>query len=116
MSLGMLSTGLSGLRVAQMGLQVTQHNITNVNSQGFSRQYIQQSPSLADGNGSGYFGTGATVNSVRRSYSLFLAQQSMTSQTRASEAEALSAKLGQLDNMFGDLGSGLTPALQEFFK
>lgn len=116
MATGMLSVGITGIQAAQMGLQVTQHNIANANTEGYSRQYIQQSAGIPRLTGSGYFGSGTTVDTVYRSYDRYLTAQTASAQTRASEYEALAAKLGQLDNMFGDASAGLAPAIQDFFR
>ena len=46
MSIGAISSGLSGLRSAQMALDVSAHNIANANTAGFNPQTIphQESP------------------------------------------------------------------------
>ena len=116
MATGMLITGISGIRAAQIGLQVTQHNIANANTDGFSRQYITQSPGIPVSTGAGYLGTGTTVDTVRRAYDQYLTQQTVAAQTKAAESDTMAAKLAQLDNMFGDVNAGLTPAIQDFFE
>lgn len=115
MGSGMLSIGITGIHAAQLGLEATQHNIANANTPGYSRQYIQQSAGIPRLTGSGYFGSGTTVDTVRRSYDKYLTQQVQSAQTNASESAAQLAKLSQIDNMLGDPSSGLAPALQEFF-
>lgn len=113
---GILSTGVTGIQAAQLGLQITQHNISNVNTPGYNRQYLLQSAAVAQAGGSGFIGNGTMVDSVRRAYDNFLTQQTFTAQSRVSEAETMYNKLSQIDNMFGDASSGLTTSLQEFFK
>jgi flagellar hook-associated protein 1 FlgK len=111
----MLSIGITGIHAAQQGLDATQHNIANANTPGYSRQYIQQSAGVPHLTGSGYFGSGTTVDTVRRAYDKYLTAQTFTAQTSASESETQLAQLSQLDNMLGDPNSGLAPALQDFF-
>lgn len=113
---GILSTGVTGIQAAQLGLQITQHNISNVNTPGYNRQYLLQSAAVAVSSGSGFIGNGTTVDSVRRAYDNFLTQQAFTAQSRVSESETMYNKLSQIDNMFGDASSGLTTSLQDFFK
>lgn len=115
MSSGMLSIGITGIHAAQLGLEATQHNIANANTPGYSRQYIQQSAGIPRLTGSGYFGSGTTVDTVRRSYDKYLTAQTFASQAAASESATQLAKLSQIDNMLGDPSSGLAPAMQEFF-
>jgi flagellar hook-associated protein 1 FlgK len=111
----MLSIGITGIHAAQMGLEATQHNIANANTPGYSRQYIQQSAGIPRLTGSGYFGSGTAVDTVRRAYDKYLTVQTFAAQTAASESATQLAKLSQIDNMLGDPSSGLAPALQDFF-
>lgn len=115
MSSGMLSIGITGIHAAQLGLEATQHNIANANTPGYSRQYIQQSAGIPRLTGSGYFGSGTTVDTVRRAYDKYLTAQTFAAQAAASESATQLAKLSQIDNMLGDPSSGLAPAMQEFF-
>lgn len=115
MSTGMLSIGITGIHAAQLGLEATQHNIANANTPGYSRQYIQQSAGIPRLTGAGYFGSGTTVDTVRRAYDKYLTAQTFAAQANASESQTQLAKLSQIDNMLGDQNSGLAPALQEFF-
>lgn len=115
MSSGMLSIGITGIHAAQLGLEATQHNIANANTPGYSRQYIQQSAGIPRLTGSGYFGSGTTVDTVRRAYDKYLTAQTFAAQATASESATQLAKLSQIDNMLGDPSSGLAPAMQEFF-
>lgn len=112
---GILSTGITGIQAAQLGLQVTQHNIANVNTPGYNRQFLLQSAGVAQATGSGFMGSGTSVDSVRRAYDKYLTEQTFVAQSRVSESETMLAKLSQIDNMFGDASSGLASALQDFF-
>ena len=115
MSTGILSIGISGIRAAQLGLEATQHNIANANTAGYSRQYIQQSAGVPLLTGSGIFGTGTSVDTVRRAYDQVLTSQVFSAQAGASQSDAYLAKISQIDNMLGDTSSGLSSALQSFF-
>jgi len=115
MSSGMLSIGITGIHAAQLGLEATQHNIANANTPGYSRQYIQQSAGIPRLTGSGYFGSGTTVDTVRRAYDKYLTVQTFAAQAAASESTTQLAKLSQIDNMLGDSSSGLASAMQDFF-
>jgi flagellar hook-associated protein 1 FlgK len=109
------SIGLSGLAAAQAGLVATGHNISNVNTPGYSRQEVLQLPSSPQFNGGSFYGRGVDVVAVRRVYSDYLAAQALATRTEAGALSALSTELAQLDNLFGDPASGLPPALSEFF-
>jgi len=110
------SIGLSGLAAAQAGLLTTSHNITNVNTPGFSRQEIIQGARLPQFSGAGYLGQGVNVTTVRRIYSSFLTAQTQSAQAQASHLDAYSTQLSGLDNIFADPTTGLAPALADLWS
>lgn len=115
MGSGILSIGITGIHAAQLGLEATQHNIANANTPGYSRQYIQQSAGIPRLTGSGYFGSGTSVDTVRRAYDKVLTSQTFSAQAASSQSEAYLAKISQVDNMLGEASSGLSTAMQDFF-
>ncbi len=115
MGTDMLAIGISGLHAAQLGLQVTQHNIANANTEGYNRQSLLQSASAPVASGAGYFGTGASVDTVVRSYDKYITKQIYSAQSQASSAEVAAGKLSQIDNLLGDASVGLSSAMTEFF-
>lgn len=116
MGSSVLSIGVSGLNAAQMGLSVAGHNIANAATPGFSRQSIVQGTNIAVQSGSGYLGQGTNVQTVKRVYSDFLAKQVMSASTTAAELDTYSREIQQIDNLLADPSSGLSPALQTFFR
>jgi flagellar hook-associated protein 1 FlgK len=115
MGMGIISTGTSALLAAQMGLQTTEHNISNANTPGFNRQSTIQSSNVAALTGSGYIGQGTHVSTVVRMYDRFLSGQVNTAQTASSSLDTYYTQIQQIDNMLADTTSGLSPALQDFF-
>ena len=107
---------LSGLRVAQMGLQTTQHNIANANTTGYSRQAIFQATSYAIHTGDGALGQGVGLQTIKRNYSDFLTNQANQSQTRLSELDALYTNYSQIDNMLADPDVGLASSMKDYFS
>jgi len=110
------SIGVSALATAQAGLLTTEHNISNVNTPGFNRQQVVQSTNIAQYSGSGFFGQGTHVDTVKRIYDQMLNGQLMQAQTQSSQLESYSAQITQLDNMLADPNAGVSPALQDFFN
>lgn len=111
-----LGVGIAGLAAAQAGLAATSHNISNVNTPGFSRQNSVQGTNTPLFTGAGYIGQGANVNTVVRAYNNFLDLQSREAQTQASHFNMLSGQLDNADQIFSDPSAGLSPALDDFFK
>lgn len=116
MSSGLFSVGISGLRAAQLGLMTTEHNISNASTPGFSRQRIIQTTSSPVLTGAGFVGQGTSVSTIERLYSQTLVNQVNTAQTNVGELDKYYAQIKQIDNMLADPNSGLSPALQDFFR
>src|SRR5690606_41525762 len=73
---GLLSIGVSGLHASQAQLQTTGHNITNVDTAGYSRQQVLQKSAGGQYIGpAGFIGSGTTLSDVRRIYSGFIDTQ-----------------------------------------
>ena len=114
--MSMLNTGLTGLNAAQLGLQTASHNITNASTSGYNRQQIIQTSNVAQGTGSGFIGQGVSVSSVRRVYDELLFGQGLQAQAQSSQLDSYYTQIRQINNMFGDPNSGLSPALEGFFR
>ncbi|MBI4995855.1 MAG: flagellar hook-associated protein FlgK [Rhodocyclales bacterium] len=111
-----LSIGVSGLTAASIGLTTTSHNIANASTPGYNRQTLVQSTNFSVLTGAGFIGQGTHVETVKRVYSEFLAEQVMSAQTNAAEMDSYLQQISQIDNMLGDSSSGLSSALTAFFK
>lgn len=112
----LLSIGLSGLAANKTSLAVTGHNITNVNTPGYTRQDTVQATRIPQFSGAGYIGSGTTLVDVRRSYSEFLTTQVRTSTALSSDVEAYRSQIEQLDSLLAGTTTGITPSLQKFFS
>lgn len=111
----LLSIGLSGLRSSQTALTVTGHNITNVNTPGYSRQESVQQTGISQFTGAGYIGSGSQVVDVRRLASSFLTDQVRTATSSNSELQSFKSQIEQLDSLLSNSTTGISPALQKFF-
>ncbi|WP_296217184.1 flagellar hook-associated protein FlgK [Pseudomonas sp. UBA2684] len=112
----LLNIGLSGLSANKTSLAVTGHNITNVNTPGFSRQDTVQVTRNPQFSGAGYIGSGTTLTDVRRSYSEFLTTQVRSSTALSADVEAYRSQIEQLDSLLAGSTTGITPSLQKFFS
>ena len=112
----MLSIGVSGLNAAQANLATAGHNISNVNTPGFSRQRVEQSTQVPQGGSGGYFGRGTTIETVRRMYSEVLATQTRDAQSQVAASESMAVDLARLANLVGDETTGVSPSLARFFS
>jgi flagellar hook-associated protein 1 FlgK len=110
----LLSTGVSGLLAFQRALDTTSHNISNVSTDGYSRQRVEIGTRPAQAYGNGFLGQGASVNTTRRVYDDFVAAQTRNSSSNLEHLDVYASNAERLNNMFGDSANGLSPTLQKF--
>ncbi len=116
MASNILGIGQSALTAAQVGLNVTGHNIANASTPGYTRQVVVQGAAMAQDFGYGFMGQGTEVSTVKRVYNEYLSTQVRSAQTTKSGMDSYYSHISQIDNMLADPTSGLSPVLQEFFN
>src|ERR1700735_5575888 len=70
---GITSSALSGLQTAQTALGVVSNNVTNLNTAGYVREVVNQSPLSADGQV-----MGVQIADIQRVASQFLQQEALS--------------------------------------
>lgn len=114
MSGGAFSVGVSALLVNQRQLATTSHNIANVNTEGYSRQRVEQSPRPAQFVGAGFLGKGVDVSTISREVDEFLNVQLRNNASGEARASIFSRYTDQVDAIVSDGTFG--PVLEGFFK
>ncbi|MCP4188349.1 MAG: flagellar hook-associated protein FlgK [Gammaproteobacteria bacterium] len=112
----MLSTAISGLLSFQRALSTTSHNISNVNTEGYSRQKVDLQANTPTFTGNGYIGNGVHVDSVQRIYNEFLTNEVRDTTSSFSRVGKLADLGAQIDNILADPVGGISPILQNFFS
>lgn len=112
----LLNIGMSGLHAAKTNLSVTGHNITNINTPGYTRQDTVQATRIPQYTGAGYIGSGTSLVDVRRSYNEFLTTQLRSSTALSSDVQAYKSQIEQLDALLAGSTTGINPSLQAFFS
>lgn len=93
---GIIGSALSGLQAAQIGLRTTSNNVSNVNTEGFTRTAIQQVSRSTAG-----VGTGVEIVGVKRIADIFLQSASRRAMADTSQADVISGFLDRLQAQFG---------------
>ncbi|MBE01909.1 MAG: hypothetical protein CL958_02260, partial [Euryarchaeota archaeon] len=62
---GLMGIGLSGILSHQTALNTTGNNITNANTEGYSRQEVQFATQEGQRTGAGSIGSGVTIENIR---------------------------------------------------
>lgn len=112
----LLNTAVSGLLAFQRSLSVTGHNITNVNTEGYSRQNVEFVTRLPEINGNGFVGTGVNISTIERMYDQFLGDQVTSRTSTYNQLDALDDMASQVDMLLADEEVGMSPAIQDFFN
>ena len=113
----LLGIGRSGLNVSKKSLEVTGHNLSNVNTEGYSRQRVIQSTAMPVSVGGFVLGTGAKVDGVRRFNDEFIDKRLMSSLASNKYYESRAENLEQVESIFNELDSdGLNQVMNKFFN
>lgn len=113
---GLISSGVGGLNAASSALQTAGHNISNANTEGYSRQSVAQSARSPAYYGGSFIGTGVQIDNVQRSYDGFLQSQLWSGTANSSAFSMLRQNLDQINNLLSDPSTGLNSAMSDFFN
>jgi len=113
--MSILNVGQTALTAAQLGLSTTSNNIANASTPGYYREEIVQTEAGGQNTGSGFVGAGTTVQTIQRLYNSFLATQQNNSQSSYSSLNTNYSQISQINNMFANSTTGLSPTMQGFF-
>ncbi len=112
-----LNIGRSALLAHQAAIDVTGHNLSNVNTDGYSRQRVELNPALAEVTAQGSLGTGVQLDGVERVQLSYLERQLGRASTQHGYDAALAQGLGELETVLGEPSdSGLGAALTELWN
>ncbi len=114
---GIFNTAVSGLYASQLGIEVTGHNITNMNTEGYSRQRINLNTETPRTVSPGQIGMGVNVQSITRIYDEVLAKNLRNENTSLQYWQDVQTTLDKVEIYFNELeaGSGLGDSIQEYF-
>jgi flagellar hook-associated protein 1 FlgK len=116
MSVSLYQSGLSGLLAAQQQLATTGHNISNVNTEGYTRQRAEQNASVGINQGNNYIGTGTYIQDITRLYDQFSHKEQIMNQSKLGKADSLHAHLTQLDQVMSTSGNAAVASLDNFYQ
>ncbi len=107
--------GVSGLKAAQLALSTTGHNVSNANTEGYSRQRVEFSARNGAFTGSGFQGAGVQADDVARVADRYLTGQIRLDTSTLAAASSFLDNAGTIDNLLADEQTGLAPGLDKFF-
>ncbi len=108
---------VSGMYASQRGLYVTGHNISNVNTPGFSRQQAIIAESTPMNTSKGQIGLGADIQEIRQIRDQFLDVMYRNESESLGYWEAKSKTISDIESILGEpSGTGLQKSMDEFFQ
>ena len=112
----LLTIGSSGISAYQRALATVSNNIANVNTDGYTRQDVAITSNQPIQKGSGYIGSGARFDAVRRQFDAFIESNLRNSNADLQAQEPLLSYVNRLIDIMGDSSIGLTSAMNQFFE
>ena len=113
---GILSISGQALMTQQKAINVTSHNIANVNTPGYSRQTLQLSTNTPVYTSVGLIGNGVGAHSVDRIYDRFLSAQINNENQGLGRWDAQKGAVEIIETIFNESdGYGLSQALSKFW-
>ena len=113
----LLHVGKTGLDASRKSLETTGHNIANVNTEGYSRQRVNQTTGTPISKGGLVQGRGARVVDISRVQDQFLEKKLGKSVSSFEYFKSKSGQLRQVENIFNEVdGEGLNHVLNNFYN
>jgi len=113
---GILNVASRALLVQQRAIDITGHNIANVNTPGYTRQRVNMETGVPIPFGSGMIGSGVRATEIQRIHDRFLGMQINIENQNLSKWEARKGALERSEIIFNESsGYGLNQAMSEYW-
>ncbi|WP_407331089.1 flagellar hook-associated protein FlgK [Enterovibrio sp. 27052020O] len=115
MGFDLLTLGSQGVLTAQRQLNTTGHNISNVNTEGYSRQSVEQHANDSAYWSANQWGTGVHAAAVRRNYDKFAVNEFNITTSSLAHAATRNGQLTMLDDMMSHSAKKIPENMNEFY-
>lgn len=111
-----LHIGYSGLNAAQIGIDTTGHNISNAETEGYTRQRVVTAAAAPLGVDPGQRGTGTQVTDITRIFDSFVYSRYTTASQNKEYSDTLKKNLEELSTYFPEIDKvGIKDDLQSYY-
>ncbi len=115
--IGVMNIGQTGIEANEAALKTAGHNLSNVNTPGYSRERVILEQHVPDMGHPGMMGSGVDARRIRRVVNHFLENQSTRQKTTLGFWESSRTSLGEIDSYYFHAQSeGLSRDLSRFFN
>ena len=112
-----LHIGYSGLNAAQVGINTTSHNISNAESEGYTRQRVVTAAATPIAMYPGQVGNGVQVTEIKRVFDNFVYDRYTSISADKEFSDYEKRKLEELSTYFPEIdGVGIKTDLQEYYN
>lgn len=112
-----LGIGNTGLIAAKKSLETTGHNISNVNTEGYSRQRVNQVSNTPLTKSGLIQGTGTRVRSINRVHNPFIEKRLTKSLSKEAFSKFRFEEMSQVENIFSEVDNdGLNNIINRFYN
>ncbi|WP_019894309.1 flagellar hook-associated protein FlgK [Hydrogenovibrio halophilus] len=112
----MLNIGTNALNTFKRGLEVTGHNVANINTEGYSRQRAEISSQSYGGDATMFGGAGSRVSSIERIYASYIQDQLVDAQSLKSRYEEQLSLSKQVEGVIASNDGGIQDSMQNLFN
>lgn len=111
----MLTIGALATNAFKKALDVTSHNVANVNTEGYSRQRAELISNTPGDTGSAFLGGGTRVESVNRIHSDYIQTQIISSKSLVDRYESQLSLANQVEGIIASNDEGIQEFMQRYF-
>jgi len=112
----LMQIGLSGIYTSQANLTTTSHNISNVSTEGYSRQSVSSEANIAQGLGNNFVGTGSVVTSINRAYDQFAFTENAINTSSYAYYQETYTQANQMDLLLSTESTSATTSVLNMFS
>ena len=108
--------GLSGIYSSQASLATTSHNISNVSTEGYSRQTVDVTSAQAQKLGANFIGNGSIINGIDRAYDQFAFKENIINTSDHAYNEVSYTQASQLDKLLSNESTSVAKSVLSLFS
>jgi len=112
----LLQIGLSGIYTSQASLTTTSHNISNVNTEGYSRQIVSVESQSALQISKNFIGSGSVVSSIDRAYDQFAFSDNVRNTSSYAYYQETYSQANQMDLLLSTESTAPTTSVLNMFS
>ena len=117
MGADLFSIGRSSLRTSKQSLATTSHNISNANTEGYSRQQVVAETNAPIQSGNNVHGTGVNIKSIMRVHDRLVEKKLNNSIAGHNFNEERTNQLSNVEEIFNEINSdGMNKIMNRFFN